>query len=93
MKESDYERLNDAKIEKDGVKIVGGPGTGHGQGFLIKSKFSPCYDIYPSEGGHKEFSPRNETEYELMQFAHKYIKSSDNVENRQFKGEELYRIS
>ena len=52
--------MNRAAIEDGGVKVVLGPGTGHGQGFLVKSKFSPCYEVFPSEGGHVEFAPRDE---------------------------------
>ena len=59
LKEKDFTRLNRAHMHDDGVKIVLGPGTGHGQGFLCKSMFSPCHEVYPAEGGHVEFAPRN----------------------------------
>lgn len=47
------------------MKIVIGPGTGLGQGFLTKSEFSPFYEVYPCEGGHAEFSIRNQEDYDL----------------------------
>ena len=68
LKDNDYSRLNRAPIEEGGVKVVLGPGTGHGQGYLVKSKFSPCYEVFPSEGGHVEFAPRDEVDMRLLQF-------------------------
>lgn len=76
LKEKDYERLNRSPIEEDGVKIVLGPGTGHGQGFLVKSKFAPCYEVYPSEGGHVEFAPRSNVDLRLVEFGKTYIETS-----------------
>ena len=58
-----------------------GPGTGHGQGFLVQSKFSPCYEVFPAEGGHVEFTPRDEVDMRLLQFGYDYIENSNNVEN------------
>lgn len=42
-----------------------GAGTGLGEGFLIRH--SDDYRIYPSEGGHADFAPRTELEFELLQ--------------------------
>lgn len=85
LKEKDFERLNRNQIEENAVKIVLGPGTGHGQGFLAKSRFSPCYEVYPSEGGHVEFTARTEQESRLLKFAYDYIENSNNVENLRAK--------
>ena len=81
LQEKDYERLNRAPIEKGGVKIVLGPGTGHGQGYLVKSKFSQCYEVFPSEGGHVEYSPRDEQDMRLLTHGFDFIENSNNVEN------------
>ena len=78
---SDYDRLNDNDIDPSGVKVVLGPGTGHGQGFLVKSRFSPCYEVFPTEGGHVEFSPRNAEDMKIVDFAYNYLETSRNVEN------------
>jgi len=59
---------------------------------LTKSKFSPCYEVFPSEGGHVDFSPRNQIEYELLEFAKDYIENSNNVENLRGKGK-IHRVS
>ena len=68
-------------VEEGGVKVVLGPGTGHGQGFLVKSKFSPCYEVFPAEGGHVEFTPRDEVDMRLLKFGYDFIENSNNVEN------------
>lgn len=65
LQEKDYDRLNRNPIDESGVKVVLGPGTGHGQGFLVKSKFSPCYEVYPAEGGHVEFTARDDLDMRL----------------------------
>ncbi|BAT51116.1 glucokinase [Nostoc sp. NIES-3756] len=43
-----------------------GAGTGLGQGFLIKQ--GNYYQVFPSEGGHADFAPRNELEFQLMKY-------------------------
>lgn len=62
-----------------------GPGTGLGQGFLVKSEYSPYYEVCAAEGGHCEYSPRNEEEFALVEFAKQYIAESDNEENKRAK--------
>lgn len=69
-----------------------GPGTGLGIGFLCKSESSQYYEVYPSEGGHSEFSVRSQEDFELMEFARKFIETSDNEENLRAKGK-VGRIS
>ena len=69
-----------------------GPGTGLGEGILCKSPDSPYYDIFPSEGGHVEFSVRNKEDFELLEFAKEYIEHSQNVENLRANGK-VSRIS
>lgn len=43
-----------------------GAGTGLGQGFLIKQ--GNHYQVFPSEGGHADFAPRNELEFQLLKY-------------------------
>lgn len=92
LKESDYLIVNDAMPAKDGVKAVTGPGTGLGQGFMCKSEFSPYYEVWPSEGGHAEFSVRSEEDFELLKFTHNYIENNQNVENLRAIGK-INRVS
>ena len=74
--------LNRTAVDHDGVKVVMGPGTGLGVGILTKSKFASCHEVYPSEGGHTDFSVRNEEDFKLRQFAIDYIENSKNIENK-----------
>ena len=74
------------------MKVVLGPGTGHGQGFLVKSKFAKCHEVFPTEGGHVEFSARTDLDMKLVQHAYDFIENSDNVENKRAKGK-IDRIS
>jgi glucokinase len=43
-----------------------GAGTGLGQGFLIKQ--GNHHQVFPSEGGHADFAPRNELEFQLLKY-------------------------
>jgi glucokinase len=54
-----------------------GPGTGLGEGYLTKSSFSKCYEVFSSEGGHVDFNITSEEDYKLRQFAIDYIKKTD----------------
>jgi len=57
-----------------------GAGTGLGQCYLTAAKHGDSfeYTCYPSEGGHAEFSPRNDIEIELL----KYLKDKFAQPNR-----------
>ncbi|KST69449.1 glucokinase [Mastigocoleus testarum] len=47
------------------VGIIGA-GTGLGQGFLVKQ--GDIYQVFASEGGHSDFAPRNELEFQLLKY-------------------------
>ena len=48
------------------VKLIVGPGTGLGQGILIKgADENSLYEPYPSEGGHVDFTVKNEDDFNL----------------------------
>jgi len=78
FKNSQYEviqgKLNfDTKNNQELVAIIGaGTGLGISRG-LITPK---CISIFPSEGGHREFSPRTENEWELV----KWLKKKLNIQ-------------
>jgi glucokinase len=92
LKEKDYHKLTDVQPQHDGVKVVMGPGTGLGEGFLCKSEYAPYYEVYPTEGGHSEYSVRNQEDFELLEHARKFIEHSENIENQRAMGK-TYRIS
>jgi glucokinase len=68
------------------VKIVVGPGTGLGQGILVKVNEDDLYETFPTEGGHVDFSVQTQEDFELVEFARDFIENSDNVENLRAKG-------
>ncbi len=43
------------------------PGTGLGQAYLMLDEHGRCYP-FPSEGGHVEFAPRDELEFDLLKY-------------------------
>jgi glucokinase len=43
-----------------------GAGTGLGQGYLVHQ--ATGYEVYPSEGGHVDFAPRTEQEFQLSRY-------------------------
>ncbi|MDJ0774426.1 MAG: glucokinase [Mastigocoleus sp. MO_167.B18] len=43
-----------------------GAGTGLGQGFLVKQ--GDTHQVFASEGGHSDFAPRNELEFQLLKY-------------------------
>lgn len=63
--EKDVQKVNQEVPKPDGVKVVMGPGTGLGEGYLCKSMFSKYYEVYSSEGGHTDFSVTSEEDWQL----------------------------
>jgi len=57
-----------------GVKAVIGAGTGLGECFLTNN--GSHYDVWPAEGSHADFAPRDLREFEIME----YIKRKDGIE-------------
>jgi len=53
------------KVNPTGVKAVIGAGTGLGECFLTHN--GRDYDVWPAEGGHADFAPRNRTEFEILE--------------------------
>jgi len=67
--------------------VVIGPGTGLGQGILIKGEDPDgFYETYPAEGGHVDFTVKNKEDWELTEFAREFIETSNNIENKRAKG-------
>ncbi|MGD1865698.1 MAG: glucokinase [Phormidesmis sp.] len=62
----DIYELQAGEPSDDSPKAVLGAGTGLGQGFLL-----PCggeYRVFPSEGGHVDFAPQSELEFQLRKY-------------------------
>lgn len=91
LKLSDAIKLDQNHIDEDAVKVVTGPGTGLGCGFLAKPQHGEYHDIHSSEGGHTDFAVVTEEDWELRKFAIEYIRTSKNVENHSY-GKEIKRV-
>lgn len=70
-----------SKISPTGPKICIGAGTGLGECYLTTSSLNPSvgYECFPSEGGHVEFSPRNELETKLLSYLKQKFASKHRV--------------
>ncbi|MBD2436191.1 glucokinase [Nostoc sp. FACHB-110] len=66
LAKDDIFTLQSGKQKPEAPIAVIGAGTGLGQGFLIKQ--GNHYQVFPSEGGHTDFAPRNELEFQLMKY-------------------------
>jgi glucokinase len=64
--ESDLQTLQAETPQKDAPIAVIGAGTGLGQGFLIP--VGDTYQVFSSEGGHTDFAPRTEIEFQLLKY-------------------------
>ncbi|MEL6319222.1 MAG: glucokinase [Cyanobacteria bacterium J06626_14] len=67
LTEEDLSALQPAEAKANAPIAVIGAGTGLGQGFLIPDR-QGRYEIYPSEGGHADFAPRSQLEFELLSY-------------------------
>lgn len=54
--------------QADAPKAFIGTGTGLGEGIATKGPNDKNYSVFPSEGGHADFSPRNDLEFGLLMF-------------------------
>jgi glucokinase len=70
---ADIHILQEGEPQVDAPIAVIGAGTGLGQGFLIQHNGE--YRVYPSEGGHTDFAPRDELEFQLL----KYLRDKLNI--------------
>ncbi len=66
LEAQDFHTLQVGKPNTDAPIAIIGAGTGLGQGFLIKQ--AQDYYVYPSEGGHVDFAPRTELEFQLLKY-------------------------
>ncbi|MCM0593419.1 MAG: glucokinase [Gloeotrichia echinulata IR180] len=66
LTKQDLLTLQVGKHQPEAPIAVIGAGTGLGEGFLIKQ--GNHYQVFPSEGGHADFAPRNELEFLLLKY-------------------------
>ncbi len=71
LKAADIHTLQPGEVKQDAPIAVIGAGTGLGEGFLIPQ--GNKYQVFPSEGGHSDFAPRNQLEIQLLKYLqHKF---------------------
>jgi glucokinase len=63
---SDLHTLNAGTPVRDGAIAVIAPGTGLGEAFMTRSRAG--YQVFPSEGGHSDFGPQDETQMGLLTY-------------------------
>ncbi|MEO0455345.1 MAG: glucokinase [Cyanobacteria bacterium P01_A01_bin.114] len=66
LKNDDLETLQVGQLNDTSPIAIIGAGTGLGQGFLINTDGQ--YYVFPSEGGHADFAPRSEIEFQLLRY-------------------------
>lgn len=71
LKESELAVLQVGKVIPNQTIAVIGAGTGLGESFLIFQNGQ--YNVFPSEGGHIDFAPRNDLELELWQYLYQKL--------------------
>ncbi|MGB0561945.1 MAG: glucokinase [Spirulinaceae cyanobacterium] len=64
---ADLEILQPGKPDAQAPKAILGAGTGLGECFVIP-RTQGGYQVFPAEGGHADFAPRNATEFALAEF-------------------------
>lgn len=66
LQATDLIPLQTATPQADAPIAVIGAGTGLGEGFLVHQ--GETYQVFPTEGGHADFAPRNELEFDLLHY-------------------------
>ncbi|HEY9623684.1 MAG TPA: glucokinase [Crinalium sp.] len=66
LEPSDIHTLQEGRPKPNAPIAIIGAGTGLGQGYLIQD--GDRYNVYPSEGGHADFAPRSELEFQLLKY-------------------------
>jgi glucokinase len=66
LTKNDLLTLQVGKHQPEAPMAIIGAGTGLGQGFLIRQ--GSQYQVFPSEGGHADFAPRSELDFQLLRY-------------------------
>lgn len=65
--------LHKGRPQPRGNRAILAPGTGLGEGGLVYDHQRDDYRAFPSEGGHCDFSPKDDREIALLRFMHKRL--------------------
>ena len=88
----DYIPLNDVKPQEGGPKLMIGPGTGLGMGYLLKDQMNEFYSIGASEGGHQDYTAKTEDNFALREYFKKSLGNTDLSIERVLSGQGLIII-
>ncbi|WNZ21972.1 glucokinase [Leptolyngbya sp. NK1-12] len=66
LEPSDLYTLQEGELQRHAPIAVIGAGTGLGEGFLIP--VDDQYRVFGTEGGHTDFAPRSELEFQLLKY-------------------------
>lgn len=88
----DYIVLNDVQVDANGPKLIVGPGTGLGMGYLLKEETNDFYTIGASEGGHQDYTAKNQEFFELREFFKTTLGNSELSIERVLSGQGLITI-
>lgn len=66
LQDEDIHTLNEGETDPHGSIGVIAPGTGLGEAFLVW--YGEHYHAFPSEGGHADFAPTDETQIALLRY-------------------------
>lgn len=64
----DFIPLNDVTPQEGGPKLIVGPGTGLGMGYLVKEELNQFYTIGASEGGHQDYTAKTQDNFALREY-------------------------
>jgi len=67
LQAQDLEPLQSVEPQPEAPIAVIGAGTGLGEGFLIPQNHRD-YEVFGSEGGHTDFAPRSDLEFQLLDY-------------------------
>jgi len=88
----DYIIINDVNVQENGSKLIIGPGTGLGMGYLVKEGDDEFYSIGASEGGHQDYTAKTKENFALREYFKKTLRNSELSIERVLSGQGLIII-
>ena len=88
----DYVIINDVKPQEGGPKLIVGPGTGLGMGYLVKDTDNEFYSIGSSEGGHQDYTAKTQDNFALREYFKKTLGNTELSIERVLSGQGLIII-
>ena len=88
----DYIILNNVEKQENGPKLIIGPGTGLGMGYLLKDEENEFYTIGSSEGGHQDYTAKEQKDFEIREFFKKSLGNTEMSIERILSGQGLMII-